>query len=619
MERQAETDDLSSLEAELHTWRKTPFDRLLTRRPPFQLTALTEVAAQARGVGREQIRLQDIRATLVAVVAAVEQARPAAPARAPAGAICSPGIIREVFGLTNASENASTQAREELAGRTVTPELSWHTIRKHRKAYVDQLAFWIRSPQSTPERPTITGSTPLRSIPRSTDLAWLHTTYRNLMADNGGLFLLWGLDGMGKSTLARRFANQVGTPEVTGFIRLGRRGLYERDIRQVLSREGVDDSPLSDEQCIARFRAVAARFNAIRLLVLDDVRTEENIHMLLPHGSNIPVLITASTRPTFGNECDSTPPPARLITGVPDEDVRTWLRDQLKDVTALTEETLDGLTSVLGGHAEAIHLVVRYLKSDNAMSPEDLLEDISRRTQHALHDLAELGEVPRSLSVIVEGLYEAVRDDPMASAILASIVWTHSGGERPRDLVVEIAGHLAGRPSPIELQAAVHRLERLGLVTQTETSLAVPRLTARILRDLLIGDQERVLLAYERAIAEPPVVGSRSTLLEILRHEYQFLAPLRPGLAQALSNAHTPLPVLLPLDDTMWALFMTDGADNRRVTLYRATKRSLLYLDHESFRWQPLAGGCEDEILELLSQVYPTISTCWAQVTGYRA
>jgi AAA domain-containing protein len=612
VERQADNDGLSSLEAELHTWRKTPFDRLLTRQPLFRPTALTEATAKARRVGREQLRLQDIRATLVAVVAAVEQAHPAAPARAPAGAICSPGIIREVFGLTDASENASTQAREELAGRAVTPTLSWQTIRKYHRVYVDQLALWIRSQQPASERRETTGDMAPHVIPRPADLAWLHATYRNLVADNGGLFLLWGLDGTGKSTLARHFADQVGPPQVIGFVRLGRRSLYELDIRQVLSLEGIDDSSLSDEQCVARFRDVATRFTAIRLLVLDDTRAESDILALVPHRSNIPVLVTAPEYLRLSNLARGGPPPALQLTAVSDDETLAYLKDQLPEVA---DSTVRKLVSLLGGHVETIHHVAHYLTNDDAVTAEDLLEDIARRAQHALNDLAEVLEAPKSLPLVIQQLYEAVSSDPMASAILTSLVWTHGSGERPRDLIIEVVSHLVHRPSALELQAAIRRLERVGLVTATKTSFAVPRLTAQILRDLLIGSRGRVLIAYERAIAQP-AVRSQGTLLEILRQEYAFLAPLRSSFAKALSNMHMPPPAVLPLDDTTWAVFVTDERGDRQAELYRLTPHAFLHLKSDGRYWKVLDDSDVNWLADLTALVYPTIRSGWEQANG---
>ncbi|HEU5473778.1 MAG TPA: ATP-binding protein [Actinophytocola sp.] len=608
MERQADTEEAGSLERELDVWRKTPFGVLLGRRPAFRPSALISAIATADGTPTDQVRLEDIRAMLISVVAAAETTIPMTLPDSAAGSISNPATLRLIFGLTDKSKEANARQRQEFAASTVTSKPSWHTIRGFNSAYVDQFASWIRLYQLRMQDPKPGDRAPAAPwIPRSEDLAWLRRTYRELAADEGGLFVIWGLDGVGKSTLARRFADQVGPPQISQIIRLRRRGLYERDIRQVLLREGIDDGPLSDEQCIARFRDLATRFKAIRLLVLDDVRAEEDIHMLLPRGTNIPVLITASTRLSFGDQDDRTPPPSRLIATVPDDDVQTYLREQLEQVSTLTEKTLDGLTSVLGGHAETLHLVVRYLKSDDAMSPEDLLEDIARRTRHALNDLAELGQAARSLPVIVQELYEAVRNVPLATGILATIVWMHSSGERPRDLVVEIVRHLAGRPSLMQLQAAVHRLERLGLVMQTETSLAVPRLTARILRDFLLDERSAVLLAYERAVAEPPAEDDHWSLLEVLRQEYVCLEPLRNSFAATLDNTHTPLPAVLGLDDSTWAVFSTDDNRDRRVDLYRLTPKEILYLSNDDTQWASTTAEEVDFIVNLTADIYPTI------------
>ena len=118
-------------------------------------------------------------------------------------------------------------------------------------------------------------------------------TYRRLAITHGGLFLLWGLAGMGKTTLARQFAYEIGPEKLTGFIRIGRRGLYEEDIRRILRTEGHDTSSWSDEHCQALFRTVARKFRTIRLLILDDPHSESDISALIPESSNVPVLVTS--------------------------------------------------------------------------------------------------------------------------------------------------------------------------------------------------------------------------------------------------------------------------------------------------------------------------------------
>lgn len=606
------TSTLESLAAELETWRKATFDQLVIRR--WRPKSLTAAVSLARDIQADKVRMQDVRALLIAIVETAGRGHSSAMGADRGSTVSNPAVIRAIFGLTSSTKNATTRQRQETAGHAIGHGVSWHTVRRHSMAHVDQLVEWtlsyLRGPDKRPAS-TIISSSQSDTIVRHSDLSWLGATYRKLLA-TGGIFVIWGVPGCGKTTLAMQFARQVA-PEgrFIGSIRIGRRGLFEEDLRHILRIEGVDTSAWADDQCLAFFRTAAPTFRAIRLVILDGVRDENDIVALLPHGCAAPVLITTVRQPLSTTD-STTPSFARQLMPLTTNQSYEFLKNRLP---WLDEPTVSNLALVLGGHVETMHHVVRYLATENAVIPGTLLEEITHSTRRTLIDLSEVLGVPASLPIAVQRLYDQVADDPLSRAILTSIIWANGSGEQPRQLITEIASRLLHHPTELELQASLLRLERLGLLTSTEKSFVIPRLTAHILRDLLMDTREPTLVAYEQVVALPPDPNERLTLLQILRHEYKFLDPLRLDLAKALGNMRVPLPALLALDDSNWALFTSDEAGRRHVEVYRTTQQALLHLRSNAHHWQQAEGDEVEFIVELTSKVYPTIEAGWRRAT----
>jgi len=134
------------------------------------------------------------------------------------------------------------------------------------------------------------------------------------------------------------------------------------------------------------------------------------------------------------------------------------------------------------------------------------------------------------------------------------------------------------------------------------------------MRDLLIDTRESVLIAYERVIAAPPNQQQPNALLQILRQEYDFLRPLSPILVEYLDNTHAPTPALVALDDSNWALFTTTDTGSRQVEMYRTTPYALLRLRAEAARWETVVREDASRIVDITSQVYPTVQAGWQQL-----
>ncbi|MGW2120154.1 AAA family ATPase [Streptomyces sp. NPDC001758] len=401
---QGRRDSFEGIEGELDTWRKTPFDRLLQRREA--LPELSALVTESSGDDSKAGTLEEIRAFLIAAVAAVEGAE--APSDMTDSALVdNPRAIREVFGLTPRSKNASTKNREELAGEVVTPVRSGHTVRKNSAAHVERLTAWINSyVQSTvtileePRRPD-------RIPARENGLDWLRSTYRELTTIPQKLFMLWGLAGTGKTTLAQQFADTLGPEERTGFIRVGRRGLYEEDVRRILLLEGHDVTGWADGQCQALFRVVAQQLKNVRLLVLDEVQAADDVTSLIPNGCSVPVLVTARERIHFGAVLKGPEPPSWQILPLSRAQSAAYLIDQ---VPGINKDDAAKLSYIASGHAETLTQICRYLSSPEAVTTEELISELSLGTSNAVHGLSEIHGIPESLVMVVRHLFQQVPD-----------------------------------------------------------------------------------------------------------------------------------------------------------------------------------------------------------------
>jgi hypothetical protein len=600
---QAEDDPLGSLETDLNTWRKTSFDRLLVRRD--SLPALRE-AAQRAGINTSKGRWQEqVRAFLVSVVAAHDRSA-GTPGNTNA-TVNNPAVIREIFGLTPESRDASVATRLDHAGKQVGGGRSGHTLRTDLHGFADQLAIWIRAyldeqaPGADQTEATVEDA---HLISREDDLAWLRDTYRALLEKRGGVFQLWGIAGVGKTTLARRFAETIGPDRFIGFIRIGRRGLYEEDIRRVLLLEGHDVDGLSDDQCLAKFRTTVTRLNNVRLLILDDAQDCGDVSALLPQGSNVPVLVTARERISLNDPADRSQRPARHIRELPLIDTIAYLREQLPNVD---DKVLTELANLSGGHPETVTHIVHYLTLGEAVPAEELIDEFSRSASTTLTGLSELAGTPEGLSVLVDRLLGQVDEESFAWAILAAIVWTNEVGVQSLDLIMEVLTEWSGtRPTSFQMNTAIAQLERLGLLAGASDALSVPRLTCLVLRDLLIGSRTSPLRAYERVLAAPSG-DTDSRLIRVLRREYDAAQPMREELARDYQTDEKPLPALVCIDEHNWAFFVSlphDGKSVRLVRLFRKAPHGILSLDPADRQWRAVSDGSADYFVGVAERYY---------------
>lgn len=614
---QVDVDPLDSLETDLNTWRRTSFDRLLVRRGP--LPALQEAARRA---GFEQPRGQwqeAVHAFLSAVVAAHD--RVGGEHVGERVTVSNPSAVREIFGLSKRSKNASVEARQRHAGEEVGDGVSWHTLRKPEVAatFVGQLAAWIRTylDEQAPEADQVEQpGEDSQLIPREDDLTWLRSTYRALQ-ERGGLFQLWGIAGVGKTTLARAFSETIGPEQTVGVVRVGRRGLFENDVRSIVRREGVDESGLSDAHCLEAFRklvAVHRRNRPLRLLILDGVDDPEQLLELVPLGVAIPTLIT--TRERLALTDDDIPTQLRDVHG---RRLVTFGRDQSVQLLRCLAPDLDDdmalkLAEAVGGHPESLSHVGRCLGLPD-ITPSELLEDLSRRPRQALLSMTHALDVPDCAVNAIEKLLRSLDVQSLAYGILVCLIWTEEFGQLPTAFVLELVSELRGeRPSGLSVRAALRRLEQLGLLGESRDSLYMSRLTCQLLRDLTMWTAAApVLLACERLLATDPPDPSSKDMLTMLRLEYGFGRPLGEEIAEFFPGDRPP--ALICVDLRNWALFTSDKWGRRSVMIYRVTGGALLRFD-TAFRdgWEVIPVDASGGIVRSAERYYELVGEGWKRL-----
>ncbi|WP_165036808.1 hypothetical protein [Candidatus Protofrankia californiensis] len=425
-------------------------------------------------------------------------------------------------------------------------------------------------------------------VTREAELTWLHTSYRELLPD-GGFMQIWGVSGIGKTVLAHQFCQQIAVSSPAGFVRCGRHGLVEEDIRHVLDLEGYHPESWTDEQCRTLFRRAIQNMKAVSLLVLDGVRNQGSVTELVPNGTNIPILITTPERLSFSE------PPTKQYRNIRSHQMVTFTFDQAAELLTtrfpdLHPKLVKNLSAAVGGHPESLVHIASYLTLGDAVTPAELLAELSHQPTGTLANIAEVMDVPRSAARVIQELFQRLHPAALSYTILVCLAWSSDYGQQRRELVLELVALLSGHtPSALAVRAALTELTRLGLVSITDTSIRESRLTALVVRELTPDMCQPVLLALEQTLQHKPDRHG-STLLDELRREYDSLTPLRPILAAHLDNPNEPLPALFTPDGASWALYATNDQGARRVALYRVLPDCIQVLHPGHTTWEAVTG-----------------------------
>lgn len=578
--------DTAALTAELVTWRKRMFRVLKPVRDQFpELYRLTHDAEPPTTWATSDYLL--IRTFLIQALDHTEQTRSGTQ---PADAY-SPAVLRRVFGLTEDTANATVKERQTAASEQI-PDVYTHYDLAEPEVRAPQVTALIAAIDAWHAAKKLAGGTgathgsgtsdkgePRRLYGRSADLAWLAQN-RNQLKDAGGLFGIWGLDGIGKTALAEQFAWTIGL-ERTATIRIGQPGRYAQDLRATLIRAGHAVGAASTEQYEAEFRTHVSNLADLWLLVLDGVTDPDDLDRIGVDQARIPVLVVSGQRFTAGlGQERSDAMPWRQV-GPLDRDAsvdlltqhmpHNWRSD--RDTTSDMQE----LAELAGGHAATLETVGRLLPSLTQHDIWELLQQVSREPRESLTAIGHftgdrgLRAAATPLSWIIRNKLDQLSDEPVPRTVVTVLACCSHMGRMPRELIDATVPEVLGRSVwNRELDFAYDRLARLGLATLEGDELVSEQLVCHITRYEIIDRLTPVLLAYERVAARPADrTISRFGPLNLLRQEYLKASGAGLGSGQWFEATGDGRLLRIGAGGDYWARYRTGEDGVRTVSLYR--------------------------------------------------
>lgn len=571
--------DTVALTAELETWRKRMFRRLTPARDHFpELYRLATGADHTppKWATRDYPPIRDF------LIKALNHAHANRAPGQPTDAY-SPAVLRCVFGLTDRTMNTTVRERQVAATALIPYAYSHYEMTEPevRRPQVEALTAAIQAWQaarraaSPPSRRGADGTE--RLFGRAADLEWL-TQMRNRLKDTGGLFGIWGLNGIGKTALVEQFAWNIG-PERCATIRVGQPGRYPEDLRSALTKAGRVVPDASAEEYEAAFRRHVSNLGNLWLLILDGVTGPETLDRLGVDCAGIPVLVVADERFTAGHAADQHDTmPWRHIAPLSHAASFQLLTQHTSDTAGIDGDALDnlnGLAALMGGHAATLEAVSRLLPELTEPDIEELLTQVGRTPAESLATLTrftgdrELRAVARPLSWIIRNKLDQLADDPVALTVLTVVVTCSDTGHLLREFIDPVVADMLGRsPWSRELDIACDRLAQMGLVTVEADEVSTEGLVCHLARYEVLDQATRALLAYERVIAQPAGPWSMENYqLKYRRKLYEIASHYGVGHQAALADPANSRLVLI--DDRYMAHYITDAGGTRRVTLYR--------------------------------------------------
>jgi hypothetical protein len=424
-------------------------------------------------------------------------------------------------------------------------------------------------------------------ISRTEDLNWLHATYRGLVDSGGGVFLLWGLVGMGKTTLARQFAKEIELDGPVGFIRIGRRVLYDEDLQRVLRIEGQDLSGHSVLDCESAFRRVIRAPTRLRLIIFDGVTDLIEVRKLMPTASTVPVLITSDEllSPSGEEQTHVTPSSALWLDGCDEEASRSYISARLPNIEP---ETRGELQEVLHNHPATLRLVTDYLLSDGALDVNEFLRELRSQPVRALHGVEKLVGIHSSAGLAVQSILSRFAPDSLELAVLDAMLWVPEGDGMPREFLVELLTEIHGDPPlQTELRAAISQLECGGLLAADDKWLGITPVAVPIVRTERMCALQATLRAYE-ALAVSPQGDMPGSLLGHLREEFATTQLTMDSLGWIFRESNsTWIWRIFMLDSCNWLL--TSGSNDRRTgIILRFSGDKWRFLAERSAHWVAL-------------------------------
>jgi hypothetical protein len=576
--------DTVALTGELEIWRKRMVRRLTPARDHFPELYRLATGTEHAPSGWTARDYPPIRTFLIQALDHAEQTRNGAQ---PIDAY-NTEVLRRVFGLTDDTANATVRERQQSAAGLI-PDLYTHyemtepEVRGQQiEALIDASRSWHSARQAaqhpTPKQPQSSGrDASARLIGRAADLEWLAQS-RNQLKDVGGLFGIWGLDGIGKTALAEQFAWTIG-PERTATIHVGQPGHYAEDLRSALTKAGHAVPDASPEQYEAAFRRHASNLGDLWLLILDGVTGGDDLDRLGVDKARIPMLAVARERITAGHADGRDGATSWRHIGPLDPKASLHLMTQhLPDFEGLpgaSKEDLEALAALMGGHAATLEAVSRLLPELSEQDVGELLTQVGRTPGESLASLTrftgdrELRIVAKPLSWIIRNKLTQLADDTVARTVLTVVVACSDSGRLLREFLDPVVPDLLGRTLwSRELEFAFDRLAQMGLVTVTGDEVSTGRLVCHLARYEVLDQAVKALLAYERVVAVPASPWTPVNYqLNYRRRLYEIASGY--GRSREAIQADPTNSRLVLVDENYFAHYITGADGIRRVTLFR--------------------------------------------------
>ncbi|WP_329380007.1 AfsR/SARP family transcriptional regulator [Streptomyces sp. NBC_01716] len=301
-------------------------------------------------------------------------------------------------------------------------------------------------------------------------------------AELTAITVVCGMAGVGKTTLAVRWAHQTSNSFPDGQLYVNLRG-YDKDsklapfdvLRDFLDALGVAQTriPATLEGRTALFRSLLATRRI--LLLLDNAGDAEQVRPLLPGAGRITVVVTS--RDQLHGLIVSEGAHALPLAALSRDESREMLRLRLGEKrTSGDRESLDAIATTTGGLPLALSVVAARLASDPDVSLESVAANL-RRSQNRLDALA-VGDVRGSF-------WWSYRSLSLDAARVFRLLGLHPGPEIGEEAVSALVG------SPIHVvRQNMRELTRLHLLDEIRPG----RYTAH---DLLWGYAVELLRSSE--------------------------------------------------------------------------------------------------------------------------
>lgn len=356
---------------------------------------------------------------------------------------------------------------------------------------------------------------------------------------------LYGESGNGKTFLAYQVASelQAETGKSVAVIRVGanqpgRVSVYDVDLHRTLELLAIDPNALGlVSQEITIHNAVSRLDCPLAALILDDA-TPEMVWRLVPDSPAVPIIVTA-------REAVPDTYPVAVSAYEPDEAL-------LRATNLLPEADatdLAALCSLLGRRPLVIDVALASILEGHATLDQLLASVQQSRVESIAASEILVGDADQQpLLAVYRDTLRCLDSDPIVMQVLDVFLWL-TRGVVPRS---HFNFYTTGtEPSPVEelqLAAAMTRLARLNLVTETAEALEMNALTRELLSVHCAG---RVSIALSRF--EATVLRSDAENLAqpgaLIRGDFRLFVEL---MSEFLRQGEFAMAML---DDSLWVLY----------------------------------------------------------------